>query len=100
VTRVEARDLNVVLQRPTLGPEDRFDLVIATNVLVYYDVFEQSLALLNIASMTRPGGFLLSNNAVLELPRSPMRSAGYRTTIYSDRENDGDHIVWYRRLIE
>jgi hypothetical protein len=100
VSRVEARDLNVVLQKQTLGHEDRFDLVIATNVLVYYDVFEQSLALLNIASMTRPGGFLLSNNAVLELPRSPMRSAGYRTTIYSDRENDGDHIVWYRRLLE
>ncbi|MCI0391227.1 MAG: class I SAM-dependent methyltransferase [Acidobacteria bacterium] len=40
------------------------DLIIATTILVYYDVFEQSLALANIESALRPGGFLLSNNAL------------------------------------
>lgn len=98
VSRVSASDLNVVLQRPASG--EPFDLVIATNILVYYDSFEQSLALANVAAMLRPGGFLLSNNALLELPGSLMRSAGYSTTAYSDRPDDGDHIVWYRRLIE
>jgi hypothetical protein len=97
VARLQAFDANVVLQRPSdLGP---VDLVIATNVLVYYDTFEQCLALANAAAMLRVGGFLLSNNALLELPGSEMRSVGYRTTAYSDREGDGDHVVWYRKLI-
>jgi hypothetical protein len=47
--------------------------------------------------MLRPGGFLLSNNALLELPFSQMHSVGYETAVYSDRQGDGDHIVWYQR---
>ena len=39
----------------SLDPRERFDLIIATNVLVYYDVFEQSLALANLATMMRRG---------------------------------------------
>jgi hypothetical protein len=39
-------------------------------------------------------------NALLELPGSRLRSAGYLTVQYSDRPDDGDHIVWYRRLPE
>jgi hypothetical protein len=98
VARLSASDLDVVLQRPV--PGEPFDLVIATNILVYYDTFEQSLALANIAAMLRPGGFLLSNNALLELPRSRMRSVGYSSTAYSSLPSDGDRIVWYRRRIE
>ena len=90
-------DLNIVLQRLESPPTERFDLIIATNILVYYDVFEQSLALTNMEAMLRPGGFLLSNNALLELPSSRMHSAGYLTVVYSARPNDGDHIVWYQR---
>lgn len=96
-SRLRAADLNVVLERLDITPtESGFDLIIATNILVYYDVFEQSLALRNIAAMLRPGGFLLSNNALLELPVTPIRSIGNQTTVYSDRANDGDHIVWYQ----
>jgi hypothetical protein len=90
-------DLNVVVQRLELRPEDAFDLIIATNILVYYDTFEQSLALSNIEAMLKPGGFLLSNNALLELPFSGMHSVGYETVEYSNKPNDGDHIVWYQR---
>jgi CheR methyltransferase, SAM binding domain len=95
VARVTPVDLNIVHQRMT-APQD-FDLIIATNILVYYDVFEQSLALANIESMLRDGGFLLSNNALLELPVSKMKSVNYLTVVYSDRPDDGDHIVWYQR---
>jgi hypothetical protein len=91
--RLEPVDLNVVLQR---SDTHRFDLVVATNVFVYYDVLEQVLALANVRAMLKPGGFLLSNNALLELPSSGMRSVGYVTTEYSDARDDGDHIVWYR----
>ena len=94
---ITPEDLNVVVQRLELRPEDAFDLIIATNILVYYDTFEQSLALSNIEAMLKPGGFLLSNNALLELPFSGMRSVGYETVEYSNKPNDGDHIVWYQR---
>jgi hypothetical protein len=100
VSTVTPEDLNIVLQRLELSAGEKFDLVIATNILVYYDVFEQSLALTNIQRMLRPGGFLLSNNALLELPGSRMHSVGYETVVYSDKPNDGDHIVWYRRLAD
>ncbi len=88
---------NIVLQRVELPARQRFDLIIATNVFVYYDTVAQSLAMKNIEQMLRPGGFLLSNNALPELPVTRLRSIGYSTTVYSDRPKDGDHIVWYQR---
>lgn len=97
VSRVTPVDVNVVLQRLELPEAERFDLIVATNIFVYYDVFEQSLAMLNVQRMLRPGGLLLSNNALLELPFIRVRSAGYSTVVYSDRPDDGDHVVWYRR---
>ena len=100
VSLVKPENANIVLQRPDISSTQRFDLLIATNILVYYDVFEQSLALTNIAGMLRPGGFLLSNNALLELPTSRMQSVGYETVEYSTKPNDGDHVVWYRRAAD
>jgi len=94
VARIKPADLNIVYQRFTQPVN--FDLIIATNILVYYDSFEQSLALANIESLLRPGGFLLSNNVLLELPTSRMKSVDYLTVVYSDRPDDGDHIVWYQ----
>ena len=92
--QVVPEDLDIVAERFD-GPP--FDLVVATNVFVYYDTLDQSLALANVEAMLKPGGFLLSNNALLELPTSGMHSVGYLTLQYSDRPDDGDHIVWYRR---
>ena len=91
--RIEPLDLNVVLQR---SATHQFDLVVATNVFVYYDVLEQVLALSNVRAMLKPGGLLLSNNALLELPEAGMRSIGYVTTEYSEVRDDGDHIVFYQ----
>ncbi len=47
--------------------------------------------------MLRPGGVLLSNNALVELPASGIKSVGYTKVSYSDGGDDGDVIVWYRR---
>lgn len=96
VARVTPLDVNIVVQHLNLAPNERFDLIIATNILVYYDTFQQSLALLNIEKMLRPKGFLLSNNALLELPISRVHSVGYAGVAYSDRPDDGDFIVWYQ----
>ncbi len=76
----------------------RFDLVVATNILVYYDTFEQCLALANVARMTAVGGLFLSNSSALELPGSTLRSVGYKTVVFSDRPDDGEHVIFYRRL--
>ncbi len=97
VAFITPEDTNIVLQRLETPGGQGFDLLIATNILVYYDVFEQSLALANVERMLRPGGFLLSNNALLELPGSRVHSVGYETVVYSDKPNDGDHVVWYQR---
>jgi len=91
--RVDADDVDVVVQRID---QARFDLIVATNVFIYYDVLDQALAMANVRAMLRTGGFLVTNNALLELPDSHMRSAGYVTVQYSTLPEDGDHVVWYR----
>lgn len=41
VTAIVPHDLNIVLERlQPLADGERFDLIIATNILVYYDGFE------------------------------------------------------------
>lgn len=66
VRRIAPLDLNIVYQRLELAPDDRFDLIIGTNVFVYYGAFEQSLARANVASMLKPGGFLLSSEKLAD----------------------------------
>ena len=66
VRRITPLDLNIVYQRLELAPEDRFDLIIGTNVFVYYGAFEQSLVRANVASMLKPGGFLLSSEKLAD----------------------------------
>ncbi len=98
VGALRVRDVNIVVERLDPLPDgERFDLVMATNILVYYDVFEQSLALANIAAMLRPGGFLLSNNVLVELPSTPIRSIGHTDVIYSSQPDDSDQVIWYQR---
>jgi SAM-dependent methyltransferase len=94
VSSLTSRDLNIVVDRLTVGEEDAFDLIVATNVLVYYDVFEQALATANVAAMLRPGGVFVTNTAVF--PTTPLRAtAAYlRVAHTADRY---DEIFWYQR---
>jgi len=64
VKRVTPVDMNIVFQTVALPPDKQFDLVIGTNIFVYYGSLEQSLAKANIGTMVRPGGFLLTNEAL------------------------------------
>ena len=91
-------DLNIVLQHLDLADDRKLDLMIATNVMVYYEPFEQALALRNIAVMLRPGGMLLTNNALPEVKGVPMRPVGGTSVAYSDDPDDGDHVLWYRLI--
>ena len=90
-------NLNVVTHRPAGHWKGSFDLAVATNVLVYYSVLDQSLALANLQTMLRPGGLFLCNNSLLELPVLQMRSARVTAVEYSTRADDGDFVVHYLR---
>ena len=90
-------EASIVSDRIDLPDRERFDLVVATNVLVYYDTFDQTLAVASIAATLRPGGVLVTNDAVLEVPEVPMRSAGYVSVPFSARPGDGERMVFYVR---
>lgn len=95
VASVVPVDLNIVLERiDPLAAGDRFDLVVATSVLLYYDVFEQELALVNIGRMLRTGGVLLTNTPVPPTPAMKL-SSRYTTVVYSERQRD--QVFWYER---
>jgi hypothetical protein len=70
VARVTPVDMNVILQIQRRPADRRFDLVIGTNIFLYYDTLEQALARANLATMIRPGGFLISNTALAPSPSS------------------------------
>ena len=101
VRSIAPRDLNIVLQRlDPLPAGERFDLIVATDVLVYYDIFEQSLALANVAAMLRPEGIFVSNTSVVPLPGIPLAQAGRARVSYMPVPGQGevhDVLTWYRR---
>jgi SAM-dependent methyltransferase len=91
-------DLNIVLERIRLAPADRFDLVIGTNIFLYYDAFEQMLALENAGAMLKPGGFLLTNDRLPEVPGGSMHLAGTTDVRYDDRGGNAHEAVgWYQK---
>ena len=96
VEKILPRDINITAQYLALPDGQRFDLILATNVFVYYDRLQQGLALAGVARMLKPGGVLLTNNALVEVPSNHLVSAGYSRTRYSDRVEDGDLIIWYQ----
>jgi len=92
----EPIDLNIVLERMNLPAAERFDLMVATNVFVYYGPLEQSLALQNVSTLLKPGGILLSNEDLREIVEIPMRRVGETPVRYTERFVDS--VIWYRRL--
>jgi predicted TPR repeat methyltransferase len=94
--RVSAVDANIVHQRLEVPVAERFDLVIATNVLLYYGALEQALATANIASLLRPDGLLLTNTRLDDLPGIGQAKVGESLTVFSDRPGDGEVVFTYR----
>jgi hypothetical protein len=94
ISSVTPRDLNIVVDRLRARDDERFDVVVATNVLVYYDVFEQALAASNVAAMLRLGGVFVTNTAVLPTPPLRATAAYLRVAHTADRY---DEVFWYQR---
>jgi SAM-dependent methyltransferase len=96
VLACEPVDLNIVLERIPLAAEDHFDLVVGTNIFIYYGAFEQALALENIGAMLKPGGLLLTNDRLPEVAGGSMRLAGV-TGVRDDDLGVVDTVGWYRK---
>jgi hypothetical protein len=63
-------------------------------------VFEQSLALTNLAAMLKPGGILLSNTRMFLLPSIAMAEVGTTDVTYMPIPGRGDlrdRVYWYQR---
>jgi hypothetical protein len=96
VRRVTPLDMNIVYQRLMLAPDQAFDLIIGTNIFVYYDAFEQSLARANIAAMLRPGGYLLSNDKFPDTVPSGLVSAMDTTLVVARDPDRSDTMFCYK----
>jgi hypothetical protein len=65
--RVTAGEMNIITER--YDPSPAYDLVVATNVLIYFNATELALALANIHAMLRHGGWLVHNENRREIDR-------------------------------
>jgi hypothetical protein len=93
VALMDPQPINAVLQRMDLRPDQQYDLVIGTNVLVYYTAFEQALALSNIDAMTASGGtasggVFLTNDLSREYPGTRLRPSGIARVDYAPKQAD------------
>ena len=95
VRRLSVLNVNIVTDRLDAEP---FDLVIATNVFIYYDEFDQALALSNVAAMLKPGALLLANFSAPPLTSRTIRPVETITTLYARTatENIRDFMIAYQ----
>ena len=98
VLSCEPVDLDIVLERLNLPAADRFDLIVGTNIFVYYDAFEQALALENAGAMLKPGGLLLTNDRLPVVAGGAMQLAGVTVVPFDSPGVSARQAVgWYRK---
>ncbi len=97
VARITPVDMNIVYQRLPLAPDQRFDLIIGTNIFLYYGGFEQALARVNMATMLKPGGYLLSNDKLEDAVPAGLEQATTTDIPMTTPPVITDHIYAYRR---
>lgn len=94
--RVTMEEMNIVTQTFDAAAAPGFDLVVATNVLDYYNQWEQALALTSVAQMMAKGGILLSNTGASAPKLDEFEPLGTEVIAY---KNDGtsEPVAVYRR---
>jgi hypothetical protein len=98
VLACEPVDLNIVLERLNLAEADRFDLIVGTNIFVYYDALAQTLALENAGAMLKSGGLLLTNDRLPVVAGGSMRLAGITVVPFDSPGVSARQAVgWYRK---
>jgi hypothetical protein len=94
---VSGQDLNIVAQQLDVPPGDGFDLVIATNVFVYYNFFEQALAMQNISRMMNPGGIFLANQVLSNQHPESLKLIDQCSVSFNAEGLFGDNVVAYQQ---
>ena len=97
VMRVIPLDVNVVYQRLSWPADRAYDLVIGTNIFLYYGAFEQSLARANVSAMLRPGGFLISNDKLADKVASGLKDVLEVPVVSSEQPLVQDIVFCYLR---
>ena len=97
VSRVNPLDVNVVYQRLSCPAGCAYDLVIGTNIFLYYGAFEQSLARANVSAMLRPGGFLVSNDRLPDKVPSELKDVLEVPVVSSEQPLVQDFTFCYLR---
>ena len=95
VLRVTPVDMNVVYQTLPLAPDQQFDVVIGTNIFIYYGGLEQALARANLGTMIKPGGFLLTNELLPDT--APSKLANSLQTSVLTAPGDTEYVYGYVR---
>jgi len=93
--KITPLDMDVVYQ--AIEPAAQFDMVIGTNIFLYYGALEQSLARRNIATMLKPGGYLLSNDKLPDTVPSGLHNVMETTVTNSLVPLVADVMVSYQR---
>jgi len=97
VLRITPLDTNIVVEHPALAPQGGFDLIIGTNVFVYFGEFEQALARLNMALMLNPGGCALSNDRLPGLASDGLSDSLETTQIFARNPDRTEYMFTYER---
>ena len=97
VARVIPLEVNVVYQRLSWPADRAYDLVISTNIFLYYGAFEQSLARANVSAMLKPGGFLISNDKLADKVPSDLKDVLELPVVSSEQPLVQDFAFCYRR---
>ncbi len=95
--RLHVYNANIVTQTFDFPEGQAFDLIIATNILVYYDHFQQALAVANIARLLNSGGIFLSNTILPAQHVTNLEFLGRRPLAYTTSGAYGDDVVVYRK---
>jgi len=98
VRNLKPVDLDIVLEHLNLSNQEKFDVIVGTNIFIYYDEFHQQLALENAGAMLKPGVFLLTNDRLPQVPGGLMRLDGI--TVVPDpagTKGAGLAVGWYRK---
>ncbi len=95
VRRITPVDMNIVFQR--LADDQAFDLIIGTNIFIYYGEFEQSLARANVSAMLKPGGFLLTNDKLPDTEPSGLHAAEPTVLVVARDPDVTEYLFSYQK---
>ena len=73
------------------------DLVIATNIFVYYNFFEQALAMQNISHMMNPGGIFIVNQVLSNQHPDSLKLIDQTYVSFNAKGLFGDNVVAYQQ---